>query len=78
MDLEKAFELVPRKADEWALRRQKVPERLVTAVMSPYAESRSRVKTVAGTSEAFSIRVGIQQGSALSPSYSYHSNGGGY
>ena len=39
----------------------------MTAVMSLYAESRSRVKTVAGTSEAFDIRVGVHQGSALSP-----------
>ena len=44
-----------------------MPERLVTAVMSLYAESRLRVKTVAGTSEAFDIRVGVHQGSALSP-----------
>ena len=33
-DLEKAFDGVPRKAIEWALRRQKVPERLMTVVMS--------------------------------------------
>ena len=67
MDLEKAFDRVPRKAIEWALTRQKMPERLITAVKSLYAESRSRVKTVAGTSEAFDVRVGIHQGSALSP-----------
>ena len=45
MDLEKAFDLVPRKVNEWTLRRQQVSERLVTVVMSLYAESRSRVKT---------------------------------
>ena len=44
-----------------------MPERLVAAVMSLYAESRSRVKTIVGTSEAFDIRVGVHQGSALSP-----------
>ena len=42
-----------RKAIELALRKQKVPERLLTAVMSLYAESRSRAKTVARTSEDF-------------------------
>ena len=67
VDLEKAFDRVPRKAIEWALRRQKVPERLMTAVMSLYVESRSRVKTVAGTSEAFEIRVELHLGSAFSP-----------
>ena len=67
VELEKAFDRVPRKAIEWALRRQKVPERLMTAVMSLYVESRSRVKTVAGTSEAFEIRVELHLGSAFSP-----------
>ena len=57
---------MPRKAIKWALRRQKVPERLVTAVMSLYVESRW-VKTVAGTLEAFDMRVGVHQGSALNP-----------
>ena len=59
VDLEKAFDRVPRKAFEWALRRQKVPERLLTAVVFLYVESRSRVKTVAGTSEALNIRVRV-------------------
>ena len=67
VDLEKAFDRVPRRAIEWALRRQNVPERLVAAVMSLYAESRSRVKTIVGTSEDFDIRVGVHQGSVLSP-----------
>ena len=49
----------------------------MTTVMSLYVESRSRVKTVAGTSEAFDIRVGVHQGSALSLLL-YHSNGGVY
>ncbi len=34
-----------------------MPERLVAAVMSLYVESRSKVKTVAGTSEAFDINT---------------------
>ena len=29
VDLEKAFNRVPRKAIEWTLRRQEIPERLV-------------------------------------------------
>ena len=33
----------------------------MTAVMSLNEESRSRVKTVAGASEAFDIRVGVHQ-----------------
>ncbi len=51
----------------WALRRQMVPERLIKLVMALYVNSTSKVKTAAGVSEEFSIRVGVHQGSALSP-----------
>ena len=44
-----------------------MPERFVIGVMSLYVKSRSRVKTVTGTSEAFEIRMGLHQGSALCP-----------
>lgn len=44
-----------------------MPERLVAAVTSLYVESRSKVETIAGTSEAFNIKIGVHQGSALSP-----------
>ena len=50
---------MPRKAVEWALRTQKVQERLMTTVISLYVEPKARVKTVAGTSEGFDIRVGV-------------------
>jgi len=36
VDLEKAFNGVPRRVIEWALRRQNVPESLVWALMSLY------------------------------------------
>ena len=67
VDLEKAFDRVPREAIVWALRRQKVPERLITLIMALYRNSRSKVRTLAGTSEEFEIGVGVHQGSALSP-----------
>lgn len=38
----------------------------MTAITSLYVESRSRVKTLAGTSRDFGLRVGVHQGSALS------------
>ena len=43
VDLEKAFDQVPRKMIEWALRKKLVPERLVQAVMSMYKEAKTRV-----------------------------------
>ena len=67
VDLEKAFDRVPREAIRWALRRQKVPERLIALVMALYSNARSRVRTLAGTSDEFGIGVGVHQGSALSP-----------
>ena len=67
VDLEKAFDRVPRKVIEWALRKKGIPERMVEAVMALYVESRTRVKTMAGKSEEFDILVGVHQGSVLSP-----------
>jgi len=43
VDLEKAFDRVPRQAIRWALRRQLVPERLIDQVMALYAQSTSKV-----------------------------------
>ena len=67
VDLEKAFDKIPRKAIEWALRRQLVPEILVQMVMLLYEDSKSRVKVGGEESEGFPINVGVHQGSALSP-----------
>ena len=67
MDLEKAFDRVPREAIVWALRRQNVPEQLITLAMALYVNSRSKMKALAGTSEEFKIGVGVHQGSAESP-----------
>lgn len=67
VDLEKAFDRVPRTMIEWALRKQRVPQRLVTAVMALYQGTKSKVKALAGESDEFEIGVGVHQGSALSP-----------
>ena len=67
VDLEKAFDKVPRQSIEWALRRQLVPEWLVRAVMGLYHNSSSQVRFAGALSNKFSIGVGVHQGSALSP-----------
>ena len=67
VDLEKAFDRIPRYAIIWALRRQGVPERLVQQVMALYDGSKSQVKAAGAVSEEFDIQVGVHQGSALSP-----------
>ena len=67
VDLEKAFDRVPRKVMEWALRKKGLAEVLVQAVMSLYEGVRTKVKVGSGTSEYFWVRVGVHQGSVLSP-----------
>ena len=69
---------VPRKVIEWALRRQRIPERLIAAVMQLYVATKSRVRTT-GLSEEFGIGMGVHQGSLLSPLllYVYRPRSGG-
>ena len=67
VDLEKAFDRVPRRALVWALRRQLVPEKLIRLVMALYRDSKSCVTAADGTSASFDITVGVHQGSTLSP-----------
>ena len=44
VDLEKAFDSVPRKVLEWAMRKKGVPEVLVTSMMSLYEGAKTRVR----------------------------------
>ena len=67
VDLEKAFDRVPRKVIEWALRKKLVPERLVQPVMSMYKGAKTRVQVGGGHSEKFDVGVGVHQRSVLSP-----------
>ena len=52
---------------KWALRKKSLPEVLVKAVMSLYEGSRTKVRVGSGFSEEFGVRVGVHQGSVLSP-----------
>ena len=49
VDLEKAFDRVPRKVMEWALRKKGLAEVLVQAVMSLYEGLRTKVRAGSGT-----------------------------
>ena len=64
MDLEKAFDRVPREAISWAMRKLGVEEWLVSAVMSMYTGVKTVVRTVNGISKGFEVKVGMHQGSA--------------
>ena len=65
--LEKAFDRVPRRVMEWAMRKKGLPEILVKAVMSLYEGAETKVKVGSGLLEEFSVKVGVQQGYVLSP-----------
>ena len=67
IDLEKAFDRVPREVLWWAMRQLGVEEWLVQVVMSMYEGARTVVRASFGNSESFPVRVGVHQGSVLSP-----------
>ena len=67
MDLEKAFDGVPRKVIWWALRKLGVEEWIVRLVQGMYANARSRVRVGEGFSKEFEVKVWVHQGSVLSP-----------
>ena len=67
VDLEKAFDRVPRKVILWALRKHGVEEGIVQLVQGMYANVRSLLRVGEGYSEEFEVKVGVHQGSVLSP-----------
>ena len=67
MDLEKAFDRVPREVVRWALQKLGVDEWLICTVMVLYTEACTVVRTDAGLSESFEVKVVLHQGLLLSP-----------
>ena len=65
-DLEKAF-ADGRGEMVVALRRLGVDEWLIRTVLALYTEACNIIKTDAGLSESFDMKVGLHQGSVLSP-----------
>ena len=67
VDLEKAFDRVPQRVIWWALRKLGVEEWIVRLVQGMYANAQSRVRAGKGLSKEFEVKVGVHQGSILSP-----------
>ena len=67
VDLEKAFDRVPREVISWAMRKLGFEEWLESAVMSMYTGTKTVVRTVCGNSKGFQVKVGMHPGSGLSP-----------
>ena len=67
VDLEKGLDRVPRKALEWILRKKEIPEVMVGSVISLYEGANTRVRVDSELSEEFEVKLGMHQGSVLSP-----------
>ena len=67
VDLEKAFDRVPRCVIWWTLRKLGIKEWLVQLKQSMYEKARSRLCVGCNMREEFSVKVGVHQGSCLSP-----------
>ena len=67
IDLEKAYDRVPREELWRCLRDKMVPEKYVRLIKEMYRDVKTRVRSGAGTTEGFEVKVGLHQGSALSP-----------
>ena len=61
VDLDKAFDRVPRKVLEWTLRKQGIPDVFMRAVMSLYEGAKTRVTVDSELSEEFEVNVGLHQ-----------------
>jgi len=62
VDLEKAFDRVPREVIRWVVCKLGVEEWLVSAVMSMYTGANTVVRTVYVNSNSFQVSVGMHQG----------------
>ena len=67
VDLEKAFDRVPRDVLWWSMRSVGIDEWVVSLVQSMYKNARSKVRVGDSYSEEFEVSVGVHQGSVLSP-----------
>jgi len=67
VDLEKTFDRVPREVVWWALRKLGVNELLMSVIKAMYADMSTMVRLSGRVSEGLNVKVGVHQGSVLSP-----------
>ena len=67
IDLEKAYDRVPRDELWECILQAGVPECYVESIQDMYEGARTSVRSAAGLTEEFEVKVGLHQGSALSP-----------
>ena len=67
IDLEKAYDRVPRQEVWNCLRLKEVGEKYIRIIQGMYKDSNTLVRCAAGDTDEFEVTVGLHQGSALSP-----------
>jgi Reverse transcriptase (RNA-dependent DNA polymerase) len=67
IDLEKAYDKILRNIMWWALKRKLVPTNYVTLIKDKYTNVVNYIRACDGESHIFPIKIGLHQGSALSP-----------
>ena len=67
VDLEKASDREPREVTRWALSNAGVEEWLVNTVTTMFEGAQTVVRMGEGDRRAFDVKVGLHQGSVLSP-----------
>lgn len=67
LDMEKAFDRVPRPTIWWSLRKKNIPERYVDIIADMYKDVKSTVRTTVGQTAPIAVTEGVHQGSVLSP-----------
>ena len=66
VDLEKAYDRVPRQELWYCMRKSGMAEKYVRFVQDMYKGSETVVRCAVGTTESFKVKVGLHQGSTLS------------
>ena len=67
VELEKAYDKVPREEVWYYMRKSGLAETYVRTVQDMYDDSTTAVRCAVGVTERFEVKVGLHQGSALSP-----------
>ena len=67
LDLDKAYDKVPRDLIWWDLEKKCVTKRYIEMIQDMYKGAMTTVRTIVGKTNDFPITVDLHQGSALSP-----------